>query len=119
VTITPVGMLDRLPASVEDEAYRIVSAALSNIAQHANASTCEVRLVRGAERLEITVTDDGTGIPSDVVPGVGLESMRRRCEKRGGSFGIERLHPGTRIVAVIPLEEPTANVIHHEEADGR
>lgn len=115
VTVTPAGMLDRLPASIEDEAYRIVSAALDNVAQHANASTCEVQLVQNAERLEINVIDDGAGVPSDVVYGVGLESMRRRCETRGGSFEIEPCHQGTRIVAVLPVGEP----IHHEEADGR
>lgn len=119
VAITPVGMLDRLPASIEDEAYRIVSAALSNVAQHANASACEVRLLQDTEQLEINVTDDGTGIRPDVVPGVGLESMRRRCEKRGGSFAIERLAPGTRIVAVLPLGDSIANAIHHKETDGR
>lgn len=119
VSITPVGMFDRRSPTVEDEAYRIVSAALSNVAQHANASVCEIKLDQTAELLEISVTDDGEGIPPDVVPGVGLESMRRRCENRSGSFRIERLHPGTRIVAVLPLEEHTANAIHHEEADGR
>jgi len=119
VNITPVGMLDRLPANVEDEAYRVVSAALSNVAEHAGASVCEVRLVRHAERLEINVTDDGTGIPADAVPGVGLESMRRRCETRGGSFWTERLRLGTRIVAFLPIEEPTATATHHEGTDGR
>lgn len=119
VTITPVGMLDRLPASVEDEAYRIVSAALSNVAEHANASACEVRLVQRAGQLEIDIVDDGAGIPPDALPGVGLESMRRRCEKRGGSFGIERLPRGTRIVAVLPVADPTANAIHHKDTDGR
>lgn len=117
VTITPVGMLDRLPATIEDEAYRIVSAALSNVAEHSGASACEVRLVRNTERLEITVVDDGAGIPSDVVPGIGLESMRNRCEKRGGSFSVERPRQGTRIVAVLPLEEPTA--IHQRDPHGR
>jgi signal transduction histidine kinase len=119
VTITPVGMLDGLSASVEDEAYRIVSAALANVAEHAVASACEIRFVRDTERLEINVTDNGEGIRPDVVPGVGLESMRRRCEQRGGSFGIERLDRGTRIVAVLPLGEPTANAVHHEGTDGR
>jgi signal transduction histidine kinase len=119
VTITPVGMLDRLSAGVEEEAYRIVSAALTNVADHANASACEVRLVQNAELLEINVIDDGAGIAPDVVPGVGLESMRHRCEKRGGWFGIERLHQGTRIVAVLPVGEAAANARHHEETDGR
>ena len=119
VTVTPDGSFDRLSPGIEDEAYRIVSAALSNVAAHAQASTCEVRLVHKAEQLEIDVIDDGAGIPPDVVPGVGLESMRRRCEKRGGSFEFERLSRGTRISAVLPLGTPTTNAIHAEDTDGR
>jgi signal transduction histidine kinase len=119
VTITPVGMQDRLSASLEDEAYRIVSAALANVAAHACASACEVRLVQDADRLEINVIDDGMGMPPDVIPGVGLESMRRRCVKRGGTFRIEPLDPGTRIVAVLPLADPTANAKPPEDPHGR
>ena len=118
VTITPVGMLDRLPASVEVEAYRIVSAALCNVAEHANASACEVRLVQNAERLEIHISDDGAGMAPDTAPGTGLDSMRHRCEKRGGSFRVEHLQHGTRIVAVLPVEEPTVNALHREDTDG-
>jgi signal transduction histidine kinase len=112
-------MQDRLSASLEDEAYRIVSAALANVAAHACASACEVRLVQDADRLEINVIDDGMGMPPDVIPGVGLESMRRRCVKRGGTFRIEPLDPGTRIVAVLPLADPTANAKPPEDPHGR
>jgi signal transduction histidine kinase len=119
VTIIPVGLVERLPANVEDEAYRIVSAALTNVAEHASASSCEVRLVHDAGRVEIDVIDNGTGIPPDVMPGVGLESMRSRCEKRGGSFRIERLEPGTRIVAVLPVVEEPIPTATTEDIDGR
>jgi signal transduction histidine kinase len=119
VRVTADGLLDRLPAGVEDAAFRIVSAALSNVAEHARASVCEVLLAQHPDRLEIVVTDDGTGVPPDVVHGVGLPSMRGRCEKRGGSFSIERPGRGTRVVAVLPLEESTPTATQSEGTHAR
>ena len=75
---------DNLPAAVEVAAYRIVSEALTNVARHAGAARCSVRLVGGDRALEIWVRDDGRGIPSDVVSGVGLRSLRERAEELGG-----------------------------------
>ena len=115
LTVTSVGVLDQVPASVLDEAYRIVNAALDNVAKHANASVCEVRLVRDAERLEINVIDNGSGMRPDASSGYGLFSMRSRCEKQGGTFEVEPRAPGTRIVATIPLGAPTA--FHHKDPD--
>lgn len=109
VTVTPTGVFEQLPATVEDEAFGIVSAALSNVAQHADASNCEIKLIRTTDQLEINVIDDGAGIPPDVTPGIGLESMRHRCESRSGSFRIERHAQGTTIVAVLPISASRGN----------
>lgn len=112
VRIKAVGAFEHLPASIEFEAYRIVSEALTNVVRHANASACQVRMVRTADFLEIKVADNGVGLPPDVDPGVGLGSMRDRCESRGGSFRIDPVACGTRVVAVLPLPA------RHEEPDG-
>jgi signal transduction histidine kinase len=59
--------------------------------------------VNGA--LELEVTDDGEGIPSDAVPGVGLGSMRERAAELGGSCDIETAAGGGTVVhARLPLE---------------
>jgi glucose-6-phosphate-specific signal transduction histidine kinase len=55
--------------------------------------------------LRLEVVDDGRGLPSGVVPGVGLESMRERAEELGGAIVVEAADGGgTRVVAQLPLE---------------
>jgi signal transduction histidine kinase len=76
--------LPQLPAAVEVAAYRIVAEALTNVARHAQAARCDIRLAL-ADALELEVIDDGRGLPSDYQPGVGLISMRERAEELGGT----------------------------------
>jgi signal transduction histidine kinase len=99
--------LPALPAAVEVAAYRIVEEALANVAKHAAARTCLVRLA-AADGLTLTVEDDGIGIGPDRVAGVGLLSMRERAQELGGTFTVERRAdgPGTRLVVRLPLAEP-------------
>ena len=77
--------------------------ALNNVARHASAqhTTIDIR-VNGA--LEITVTDDGRGLPENVRRGVGLNSMRERAQELGGECTVQnRPEGGTRLYARIPL----------------
>jgi signal transduction histidine kinase len=36
----------------------------------------------------VVVADDGSGLPANASPGVGLASMRERAEGLGGSFRV-------------------------------
>ena len=96
--------LPPLPAAVEVAAYRIALEALTNVARHAGASACTLRLsVNGA--LELEVRDDGRGLPQSYRPGVGLASMRERAAELGGECRVERADGnGTRVKALLPLE---------------
>jgi len=98
--------LPPLPAAVEVAAYRIVQEALTNVVRHAGASMCSVRVTHG-DALRISIEDDGSGLPTPVRPGVGLDSMRERAGELGGSFRIaNRPAGGTRIDVTLPTEEP-------------
>ncbi|MGH3088238.1 MAG: sensor histidine kinase, partial [Rubrobacteraceae bacterium] len=86
--------------------------ALMNVARHAKAGDCIVRLSCPGERiLEIEVVDDGVGLPASPEPGVGLSSMRERAAELGGECEIGNASPsGTRVFVRLPLsEEPLEN----------
>lgn len=102
VSVTVEGDVDGIPPAVELAAYLITGEALKNAVDHANASTCRIHLRRDDE-LVLSVADDGDGVPPHPVPGLGLDSMRKRCEDLGGTFELERSAPGTRITARLPL----------------
>lgn len=101
--------MDVLPAAVEVAAYRVALEALTNVARHARATRCRVR-IRADDGLQVLVEDDGIGIAREpVTTGVGLTSMRERVEELGGRLhvgpGAER---GTTVDAWLPL--PSAAV---------
>jgi len=96
--------LPALPAAVEVAAYRIVQEALTNVAHHAHAHHCSLRLSCAEELLEIDVTDDGMGLPVEHHVGVGLLSMRERAEELGGRCEVKGFpEGGTWVRASLPL----------------
>lgn len=107
VRVTAAPDLPMLPAAVEVAVYRIAEEAVANVAKHAAASICQVRL-EAADWLRLTVEDDGIGLDPDRVVGVGLLSMRERAAELGGRFEIgPRMDgPGTRLVVQLPVSTP-------------
>jgi len=96
-------------APVADEIAQIVREALANAVRHAKADRIDVAIRSRSDKLVITVTDDGLGLPSDVResghrPGhYGLIGMRERAAAMGGILAI-RSDPnsGTEISVTIP-----------------
>lgn len=103
-------LLSDLPPAAEVAAYRIVSEALTNARRHSGAALVEVRLEHDERMLRLTVRDDGSGIPADAVPGVGLRSLRERADELGGTLEIVAADGGgTEIRAALPLaSQPVA-----------
>jgi signal transduction histidine kinase len=97
--------LPPLPAAVEVAAYRIVLEALTNVARHAHAQTCRIRMeLTEAQALCLEITDDGVGLPTACQAGVGLTAMRERAMELGGQCRIEPGAPnGTRVWARLAL----------------
>ncbi len=103
VVIEAPPQLPTLPAAVEVAAYRIVLEALTNVARHAQARTCCVRIAL-TEVLTIEVIDDGQGLPSQPQVGVGLASMRERAAELGGTCVITTgATGGTHVLVRLPL----------------
>jgi signal transduction histidine kinase len=94
-----------LPAAVEVACYRIVTEALTNVARHAHATRCSVR-IQLDHGVRVDVCDDGVGLPEGWRAGVGIASMRERVTELGGELVIEPSLPqGTRISACLTAGE--------------
>jgi signal transduction histidine kinase len=106
--------LPPLSAAVEVAAYRIVQETLNNVARHAHAQHCTVRLCVH-DTLCLEIDDDGIGLPSTPRAGVGLVSMRERAAELGGTCVIEAIPGGgTRVRARLPLAKALPHVSGQE-----
>ena len=103
------GITERLPPDAEVCVYRIVQEALTNVARHSGALTCEVSLRRIGEYIELVVEDSGRGMTltadaHDARRGLGLMGMRERAQALDGRFVIgNRPEGGTRILVMLPV----------------
>ena len=90
--------------------YRVAQEALHNAIQHADASEIAVRLTQYPDRLRMTITDDGQGIPNSADLGrfvaqghFGLAGMRERAAMIGGSLDIQSASDyGTAVILQVP-----------------
>jgi PAS domain S-box-containing protein len=83
--------------------YRIAQQALSNMAQHSNASALEVRLTAGPP-VVLQIADNGDGFDEDSVPSghLGLQIMRERAEAVGAVLEIDgRSMDGTTVTVTV------------------
>ena len=80
--------LDQLPPQVDTAVYRLAQEAVTNALRHArNASRVEIRVVEGAGRLRLRVTDDGQIDPARPAGrGFGLLGMTERAQLLGGTL---------------------------------
>jgi signal transduction histidine kinase len=82
----------RLPLSVEQELWRILQEALSNVEHHSGAQTVDVHLTVDEGRARLVVADDGRGsdqAASGTLMGTGLETIRERANSIGARMRIE------------------------------
>jgi signal transduction histidine kinase len=101
--------------------FRIVQEALQNLRKHSGAAKAEVTLTRRADKIFVSVSDQGKGFDMNDTKsneGLGVRSMGERARLLRGSFKIHsKPGIGTRVEAAIPL--PSAMEPNHEEATGR
>ena len=100
------GDVSGLPAAVEVAALRVATEALHNAARHSGARQVRLGVERVVDALEVTVADDGRGLPAAPVPGVGLASMRERAEEIGGTCTVAAGPAGgTLVLARLPIHD--------------
>ena len=105
-----IDSIDRLfPKEAEINVYRIVQEAVNNIIKHSDASEAEIRIKKFADKVVISIKDDGRGFDTDNVKpsgsGLGLVGLKERTAMIGGTISINSsLGNGTEIKINLPIE---------------
>jgi nitrate/nitrite-specific signal transduction histidine kinase len=95
-----------LPASVEEQIFRLVQEALNNAIKHSGARSILVSLRQKPGLFEAEIQDDGRGFDQQEPPsgGVGLNSMRERAERIQAALIVEStIGEGTLVRVRCPL----------------
>ena len=92
--------------------HRAARELLTNVGKHAGATEVRVGLHRRADRIVLTIADDGTGFDPGVVGQsvadghIGLGSLLARFDSMGGAMDIESRPGGGTVVTVTSPPEP-------------
>jgi two-component system NarL family sensor kinase len=119
------GMATRLEVDLDDLAldldtssllYRTAQEALRNVVAHSGAQQVRVELRADAQRLHLTIDDDGRGFSDDVLTDraaqghVGLRSLAGLVADLGGTLTVHsRPGSGTRVEVDLPASTKTTN----------
>jgi len=112
--------LRRFPSEKETALFRVVQESLTNVLRHSGSRKAKIVLCASVDEVELTVQDEGKGIPSDAlerlsmgskVLGVGIPGLRERLRQFGGKLEISSTPSGTKLVATVPVAEAGADEI--------
>jgi signal transduction histidine kinase len=111
------GSIDRLPASVSVNLYRIVQEALTNAAKHSGATCVVTRLEMRDADVTLSIDDDGRPGETIAKSGMGLLGMRERVAAIGGQLRFEsRSDKGSSLQVVVPVASPQDRALPLEHA---
>lgn len=108
----PAG-LPTLNPDAELALYRTLQEALANAVRHGKCDLVRVEISQGDGAVELTVWDDGVGLPDEEHPRVnrsrgGLAGIRERIAGVGGAFTLENApEGGARLQVTVPVTPDT------------
>ena len=95
----------RFNGNIEIVFYRIGCELINNAMKHSNATKINVKLENWAHNLVLTVSDNGVGIPNDILNhntvGMGLKNIVSRINSLNGKVTIEPLYRGVKIIVSV------------------
>jgi signal transduction histidine kinase len=106
------GDFEALPDVYRTCVYRVVQEALTNCIRHAQARSIAVTIIGHADRLEVSVTDNGIGLDAARRgEGLGLRGIEERVKELNGIVTIAAAPgKGTKLEIRLPLPAATTEV---------
>ncbi|HUK99761.1 MAG TPA: ATP-binding protein, partial [Nitrospirota bacterium] len=104
---------DGQPIKIDSEnrylLFRCVREILMNVVKHSQAKNVEIAMSRSADRMYVTVADNGTGFDMSTADrrktGFGLFTIRERMKRLGGYCEIEsQPGSGTTVILAMPIQ---------------
>jgi PAS domain S-box-containing protein len=106
IHVAEVGPFPVLDESAKLMFFRAAQEALTNVVRHAQARTVNIVLRADRDTAAMDITDDGIGVPDDVLVrprSLGLLGIRERFQAAGGGLKVARNAPaGTRLSVHLP-----------------
>ena len=106
-----MGEEHRLPEEVAIALFRITQEALRNVWRHSGATSAEITVEFGENKVRITVSDNGKGfnLPENIGDlardgKLGLAGMQERAQLVGGTLTVQsQPHKGTSITVELSV----------------
>lgn len=97
-----------IPRPGQRDLYFVAIEALNNVLKHAGADEVSVIVAQENDHIQMTLTDNGRGFDLPAVAdkgGLGLQNMRQRIHRLGGTFEINTaVGAGVRLTVTVPYE---------------
>lgn len=95
--------LDAADAVVSQTVYRVMQEGITNVLRHAQATEMRLKATVPENEVVVEISDNGVGMPANVVMGRGLTGMRERVRALGGTFELTRGDGQTRVRCSLPF----------------
>ena len=105
--VTQLGTEPPLAVATKSMLFSIAHNAMTNVFRHAEANRVEIILDFESDRLGLSISDDGKGLPEDYERrGHGFRNMRTDAERLGGELYVKDNAGGvgTTVMCLIPFE---------------
>lgn len=102
---------------IDGTVYRVVQESISNAVRHGSPTTIAIEVASNADgSIDIRVTDDGCGLKTGGVRGLGIVGMRERVSTLGGKLEVSNRRDGLGVVvsAHLPARGPHAAAPSYE-----